>query len=372
MNDFQTPYWAQGLPDGFYLKFLGMQAWQWLALALLLVIAYIFKGVGKLIAIRLMKWRDHFSATKLSEATKAAIRRSSGILAATLIVYPLLPELVLPKTPEHHIRVAMEAITIAALVLLAYGLWDAVCDTIAERSANVSSRAERLLVPMTRKFVRFLILVGGLLIGLGVVFEVNVAGLIAGLGIGGLVVALAAKDSVENIFGSLTILFDMPFAIGDWVKIDKVEGIVEEINLRSTRIRTFEDSVITLPNANLIRASVENVSSRRWRRQKFYLRLSYDNKPEQVQQLCDGLLKYIEAQESIQPGRSIVGLSEMDEPSMGLLIQCYFDASSQTDEVQIKHDLMKEALRLRDHIHFEFSAAPRPLDPILPSKKTLD
>src|SRR5213075_891075 len=146
---------------------------------------------------------------------------------------------------------------------------NAFCDYLIHRSESVDKRTERLLVPVTRKFVAVIILIGGLLVEAWVLFGgQHGAEAIAGLGIGGLAVALAAKDSVENVFGSLTILFDMPFALGDWVKIDKVEGVVEEINLRSTRIRTFEDSLITLPNSNLIKASVENFGARRFRRQR--------------------------------------------------------------------------------------------------------
>ena len=182
---------------------------------------------------------------------------------------------------------------------------------------------------------------------MSILFKVNVAAVIASLGIGGIVVALAAKDSVENIFGSLTIMFDMPFQMGDWVKVDKIEGVVEEINLRSTRIRTFEDTIINLPNANLIRAAVENVSARRYRRQKFNLRVSYDAPVEAVNALCSDIREYLVTMDGVQDDKIIVDLSEMDDVAMTVLVQCHFEVASQAEELELRHKLFSEIIRLR-------------------------
>ena len=91
-------------------------------------------------------------------------------------------------------------------------------------------------------------------------------GLIAGLGITGLALALAAKDSVSNIFGAVSILIDQPFNVGDWIIVDGVEGEVVNIGLRTTLIRTSADTMITVPNSNMVNSPVENFSKRRFRR----------------------------------------------------------------------------------------------------------
>jgi len=234
-------------------------------------------------------------------------------------------------------------------------LWNAFCDLLLHKSGSLDQRAERLLVPVTRKFVSAVIVIGGLFALLAVV-GVNVYSLIAGLGIGGLAVALAAKDSVENVFGSLTILFDMPFALGDWVKIDKVEGIVEQINLRSTRIRTFEDSMITLPNSNLIKASVENFGARRFRRQKFTLRLSHDSEADQVEKFCEDLRGFMKTADGLVPEKTIVELNEITEQWIGVLVICYLDAAAPVDELRVRSNLMAQALRLARKRNLKFAA----------------
>ncbi len=109
---------------------------------------------------------------------------------------------------------------------------------------------------------------------LGFIFKVNIVALVGGLGIGGLALALASKETVENLFGSFTIFFDKPFTVGDHVKVGNVEGFVEGIGLRSTRIRTLERSLLTIPNKKMIDAELENVTLRSMWRPRSYIGLT--------------------------------------------------------------------------------------------------
>jgi small-conductance mechanosensitive channel len=125
---------------------------------------------------------------------------------------------------------------------------------------------------MARKFVRATILLAGLLFAFGFIYQVSIAAVATSLGITGLVIALSSKDSLENLVGSLNLLFDMPFAIGDYVRFDKFEGAVEDINLRATRIRTSNGTVLIVPNGNFVRAPLENFGPRKGTR----VELSFD------------------------------------------------------------------------------------------------
>lgn len=368
MNPDLWPRWTQDLPAAFRYAFLGVAAWQWIGLVVVAVIALAATFAGRFVAIRAMDLRERLVGERPSSSTEKMVRRAVGLLAGVAICHPLLEELYLPVRFDGAIRSLLQGATIVATVLLAIAVWDAICDTIAGRAAG-HQRAERLLVPMARKFMRAVIVTVGLLVALQMLLRVDISTFIATLGISGLVIALAAKDSVENVFGSLTILFDMPFAIGDWVKIDKTEGIVEEINLRSTRIRTFEDTVITVPNANLIRATVENYSSRRTRRQKLHLKVSYDSDPARVDAFCEDLRTWISEQEKVMPGKTVVNIEDVGEPSFGVLVQCLFKVKTQAEELELRHALVMEILRLRDKHGVLFAAHPRPLPPVPPEPK---
>jgi len=365
------PDWAQDLGWPWDITFLHIAVWQWIGLAVIIV-ASVFAGwVGRSLAVQLIKLRGRVFPNRLTRSTELAIRRAAGLLTGVWVCYPLLSELSLRPGIDRFWRMILVGSTITALAMLANALWDGVSDEIAARSTG-RERAEKLLVPMARKFVRAVIWIVAVLVGATIIFDADVRGIIASLGIGGLVVALASKDSVENLFGSLTLLFDMPFAIGDWVKIDKTEGIVEELNLRSTRIRTFEDTVITLPNANLIRASVENYSARRSRRQRLSVRVNYDSTPESVESFCQDVRAWLDEQPKVVPGRTIVDINELAEPSFGVLVQCHFEAKTQAEELAMRHELALEIMRIRDRHGVLFAAAPRPLPPLPPKEHEAD
>lgn len=281
-------------------------------------------------------------ADQASPKTAKLFRRAVGILAVGISWFFIRPWIYVPLEHALDVERLFIAVRLVGAILLAYAIWDWICDSIVLHSDNL--RAEKLLVPVTRKLVRFSILTIGFLLSLSV-FGVDIAGVVTGLGIGGIVVALAAKDSVENVFGSITILFDMPFKLGDWVKIGTVEGVVEQINLRSTRIRTFEDTVITLPNANLIRASVENFGARRSRRQRITLKLYLGTQTQLVEQYVQDIRDYLENQPEVPKGRSIVALNDITETSIVVYVQTYFEVDTQKQELDVRERLLAFALK---------------------------
>lgn len=351
------PGWADSITQRVPGQFLGLLAWQWISLLAIFVIAVLSHEIVRLVARKVVRLREKLTGKK-SESGERTLRRGAGILGFSLPWFLLLDAADLGELADNRIRLIVQGITILGAVMVAYGAWDTVCDAISQRASGVA-HAERLLIPVTRKLVRFVILLAGFLLALGV-FGVNITGLLAGVGLGGLVVALAAKDSVENVFGSLTILFDMPFSLGDWVKIDKYEGIVEQINLRSTRIRTFEDSVITLPNSNLIKAAVENYGARRYRRQRFQIRVSYANNAQNLTRFMEYIRAYLVKVPLVVPERTVVELNEMTEMSVGILVQCFFEASSFQEEAELRSQLMLAIFKAQELTGVIFIGTPIP------------
>ena len=359
LPDYASSWMAQG--DTFVNKsFLRVHAWQWIGLGIVAIIGFLIGLVIRYVMMRLTRIRDHFVPTPMSDHTRKSLGTSTGFCAGALFANVLVADLDLRDAYRLDLQNLLFCLAIFAFTWAVFSAWDATCDTLAAKSAG-HERAERLLVPMTRKLVRVCIVIGGVLAGIALFGGTKaIATLVGTLGLGGIVIALAAKDSVENLFGSLTILFDMPFALGDWVKIDKIEGTVEEINLRSTRLRTAEDTVIHLPNANLIRASVENVGSRRFRRMKLDLRLSYDCTNEAIENYRVRLREYLDSRIEIQADKTEVVLFEPQEASIGLLVDCRLEVASYSEELRLKNDILSKALALRADCHIEFAAAPRP------------
>ena len=121
------------------------------------------------------------------------------------------------------------------------------------------------MIPFAIDIAKVLTIVLGVVMILGNVFEVNVTALVTGLGIGGVAFALASKESLENLLGSFTIFFDKPFTVGDIVTLGGVTGIVEKVGFRSTRIRTFDKSVVTVPNKNIISTELDCNIEKNWK-----------------------------------------------------------------------------------------------------------
>ncbi len=350
------PDWVVRLHlDQYNTPWFGLLGWQWAGLAILLGISLLLGHWSRQAATVMLRARYKFPGLEFSQSSKRGTRRAAATLVAALIWSLVLPSLSLPGEPEILVFRIVQIVSSLALIWLVVSLWNACCDIFVHRSESIDERTERLLVPVTRKLVTAVIIVGGIFAVLAAL-GVPILSYIAYLGIGGLAIALAAKDSVENVFGSLTILFDMPFALGDWVKIDRVEGIVEQINLRSTKIRTFEDSMITLPNSNLIKASVENFGARRFRRQKFTLRLSHESEADQVEKFCEDLRAFMKTADGLAHDKTVVELNEITEQWIGVLVICYLDAAAPVDELRVRSGLMAQALRLARKRDLKFAA----------------
>jgi MscS family membrane protein len=359
------PDWAAGLQKAqpwLSRAFLRVHVWQWIGLAILAIVALLMGLVAMWLSVRLTRIRDHFAPVPMSDSTRFAIGRSAGIVLGALFAELLLSDLTLAHAFQGDLENLFNSLALFGAAWLLYAGWDATCDTLASKSVG-HERAERLLVPMMRKLVRAGIVVCGILAGVALFGGTRTIATLAGtLGIGGLVVALAGKDSVENLIGSFTIMFDMPLAIGDWVKTNGLEGTVEQINLRSTRLRTSQDTVIHLPNANLIRASVENFGSRRFRLLRLNLRLSYDCQKEDIDSYVAALGKFMSTRSEIAQDGTNIALTDPQEQSLGLLVECHLEVDTYALELQARHRLLDEALRLRTEHRIAFAAPPRPKD----------
>jgi MscS family membrane protein len=152
--------------------------------------------------------------------------------------------------------------------------------------------ARRSLASVAESIGRLAVVVVGFFVVAGL-FGVNLNGLIAGLGITGLALALAARDSVANVFGAISIIVDQPFNVGDWIIVEDVEGEVITIGLRTTTLRSGADTMITIPNSNITNSPVENFSHRRFRRIRPSFEFEEDSNAAQLRQFCESLCEQV-------------------------------------------------------------------------------
>lgn len=170
---------------------------------------------------------------------------------------------------------------------------DFISHVLLFKASLTQNKSDDQLVPFLKELFKTLVIFIGFFTLLGFVFEVNVLTLITGLGIGGIAIALAAKESLENLIGSFTIFLDKPFVVGDLVKVDGVEGTVVKVGFRSTRIRTAEKTMATIPNRGMIDGVLENLSLRDSRKVNFIIGLTYETTAESVKNIISEIEAYI-------------------------------------------------------------------------------
>ncbi|QSZ42668.1 mechanosensitive ion channel [Sulfurimonas aquatica] len=221
-------------------------------------------------------------------------------------------------------------------------LFDAVVEKyVAPKVKESDTDLDDILLPIIRKLVNTAIWAITIIIGVDNA-GYNVTTMITGLGIGGLVFALAAKDAVSNLFGGFIIFSDKPFNINDRIIISGHEGYVREIGLRSTKLETLEGRIVTMPNSNVTDNPVLNVSKENGRKVKFSIGLTYDTSVENMQLAKDILVKILQEHEAIRD--EVVAFNSFGDFSLNIMVIYWIRSGSAisgtNDEVNMR--ILKE------------------------------
>ena len=210
-------------------------------------------------------------------------------------------------------------------------------------------------VPFFNKFIKTSVVVLGFIL---IVQEwgYNIGAIITGLGIGGLAVALAAKDTLANMFGGITIIMDRPFKIGDWVKIGSTEGIVEDIGFRSTRIRTFEKSLISVPNSVIANTAIENFSRRGERRISYKIGVTYSTPKDKLKGAVEKIREMLKKHPGISKSSTLlVYFTEFADSSLNIFIYCFTVTSVWSEYLKIREDVNLKIMEIMESLGIEFA-----------------
>lgn len=210
-------------------------------------------------------------------------------------------------------------------------------------------KIDDILIPFLSKVVRFIIVAISFSI-IAEEFGYDVSGFVAGLGLGGLAFALAAQEVIKNFFGGVVIITEKPFSIGDWVATPSVEGIVEDINFRSTIIRTFADTLVTIPNSTISNEPITNWSKMGKRRISFDLRIEYSTPRKNIEKALEDIRSYLNNSEAIHPDTIFVHLDELNESNLDIMFYFFTKTTSWGEYLKVKEkvnlkilDLLEEA-----------------------------
>ncbi len=243
---------------------------------------------------------------------------------------------------------------VAMSVLILLKLVDLVSEIIHSRLKAAHSLFDDLVVPLFSRTMKGTILAIGA-VSLASAFDLPVIGLISGMGIGGVTIALAAKETVANLFGSFAVLIDAPFTIGDWIVTDGIEGTVEAVGMRSTRIRTFYNSIVTIPNTKLTTAVIDNMGKRIYRRYRTFLNLYHDTDPDRIAAFCEGIREIVRRNPAIRQDHISVHLNEIKPSAIEIIITIFFICPDTETERRERADILSNILRLAKTMDVRFA-----------------
>ncbi len=343
----QLPTWLQK-------QVLGVPAWSYLGIVMLVLFAFAARRFAMFFINRyIRRWAKRAKLTYVDQLTDR-IDGPMGGLSMAAVFYLGFPLLSFPVRASGVALVATKALAAFSMVWLAYRLIDVLAGWLASRADTTESKLDDQLVPLVRKTLKvFVSILGGIFILQNL--QVNVSSLLAGVGLGGLAFALAAKDTVANFFGSVMIFIDKPFQIGDWVEVDDAEGTVEEVGFRTTKIRTFYNSRITLPNSIIANTKVDNYGERKYRRYVANLGLTYDTPPQKVQAFCEAVRAAIARLEGMRKDYYLVEFKEFGDSALVIMLYCFMIAKSWNDELRIRTRLNLEILRISAELGVDFA-----------------
>lgn len=270
------------------------------------------------------------------------------------IIYLGLPEIINGFDVSGLVHNAY--IFVFSLIMLYFGfkIIDVIGFFIMKEAQKTSSSLDNQLAPLLIKSLRVLVLT------IGVLFIINnfgysITSLLAGLGLGGLAFALAAQETVSNLFGSFTIFSDKPFKLGDWINIGGFEGTVEDVGFRSTRIRRFDQAQVTVPNSHFIKNGVINYSAMKKRRIKFNLGVTYATSADKMAEVVEGIKDIIKEDSRFDQSFDMVHFTEFGDYSLNIFVYCFTRTTDWNEFLHMKQEFNLKIMHLLEELGVEIA-----------------
>jgi MscS family membrane protein len=247
------------------------------------------------------------------------------LMLVNIAVYAFKEVIPVPASIGGIAEGAIGLLTTAAVVIFVYHLVDLIAHELSKIAQRPDNLMDQSFVQMVRIFARLMVIIVGSIYAIRALTGKPMSTLLAGLGIGGLAVALAAQDTLKNLFGSIMIMLDKPFDVGERVVVDGLDGTIEEIGFRSTRMRTMTGHQVTVPNEKMAGSNIENVGRRPSIRRLTNITITYDTPPEKVERAVEIIRRILENHEGMHPDYPPrVHFNEFNDTSLNIIMLYWY------------------------------------------------
>jgi MscS family membrane protein len=353
------PYrWTLNLPDALTYILMDQPIWRWIGIFIVFfftiaTIAYIH-GITK-------RWRDK----KTGDEYKIRKHWTKLVWPTCLLIF--IPFVI--GILEHNLRVS-ELMFATFTILLwtiftlsgAWVVWSGgnlIAEAIVQSRQLFSGSIDSQLIRLALRLTSFLFAIGILIVGaqrLGI----PAYSILTGLGVGGITIAFAAKDSVANLIGSLVIMFEKPFRVGHWIKAGDAEGVIESVGFRSTRIRTFHNSVLSVPSDMLANTIVDNMGMRQFRRTRNIFYIKFNTSPQKIENFIAEIKNIVNNGKFTSSENIQIAFKGFASHGLEILVNFFLEVPDLATELIERQKIMMSILKLAEQMEIEFA---QPLNP---------
>lgn len=333
------------LPDRFFaVRFLEVQLWQWIGLLVLVFVAYLSSWILTRLGYAVLRPLVGRTKTTIDDQLLALTVKPVRFGVGLLVVGAASSLLHLAVPAHEFLQGLVKGLAVFAVAWLLLRMVDVATGVLRDQLERDGKRSAVAVLPLGEKAIK-VVLLSFAFIALLQNLGINVTGLIAGLGVGGLAVALAAQKTVENLFGGVSLIVDQPVRVGDFCRFGDKVGTVEDVGMRTTRVRTLDRTVVSIPNAEFAHMQLENFALRDKIRFFTKLGLRYETTADQLRWVLAELKRLLVAHPKIEPDPARIRFIGYGDYSLDLEIFAYVRTPDFNEYLAIQEDLL---LRIMD------------------------
>lgn len=344
------PRWFLTAPDKqpARVMFLDQPAWRWLSIVIILGAGFIF--------VRLcFRLSHHWSSRAGSSAQWADLLCPISLVIVTPLAALIFGEVL--RISDGVYQVFTLSLWTLFYLSLTWTVWvagGAIASTVIAQERLLTSSIDSQLIRLVLRLITFIVAIAILIAGADRI-GLPAYSVLAGLGVGGLAVALAAQQTIANLIGSLIIMIEKPFKVGDSIKLKDTEGVVENVGFRSTRIRTLHNSLVTIPSSQIVSSTIDNMALRDYRQIQVTLNLTYDTPIDQIKAFVDGVKHIIETHPTTRKDNYQVFFYQFGSHSLDIAVEFFLKVPDKMTELTERQRIFLDILRLTEDMKVEFA-----------------
>ena len=337
-------------------EYFGLQLWQMFGLGILILFTFFAHLIFTFLVDRgLIYLLKKLGYGYIGENYLLPIAKITSFYLIVVVLSLLMRVLQLPAEIWAWIVILFSSLKPFLITVIFYKIVDIIAAYFQHLATKTESTLDDQLVPLVRKTLKALVILVGTLFILRDGLNFDIIPFLTGLSIGGVAIALAAQDTIKNFFGSIMIFIDKPFQVGDWVTSGDIDGTVEEVGFRSTRIRTFRNSVMYVPNGKIADSVVDNHGLRVYRRFFTTLTVTYDTPPQLIDAFVQGLREIVLAHPDTRKDLFHVYFNNLSAYSQDIMFYIFFELPTWGEELRARHEVLIQIVKLANTLGVRFA-----------------